>query len=145
MWLHHDFTCLYNSLLHLFTPTIPKLGFTSVLIVTVHIARYLLHSYWWIQETRGGHSLAPLHARRDEAAEEVVGAVVKRRHILPVVIDTESPIFHRIFQALHQTVYKVKAHVRSLLNRVVAVETTVKGLTMRCTSEDSQAGSKQED
>jgi len=29
----------------------------TVLIVTVHIARYLLHSYWWIQETGGGHSL----------------------------------------------------------------------------------------
>ena len=116
----------------------------TALIVTVHIARYSLHSYWLKQETRERQCLAPLHTRRNEATEKVVRAIVERRHILPVIIDTKSLLLYRIFQALHQTVHKVKAHVRSLLNRVVAVETTIEGLTMRCTGQNSQACSKQE-
>lgn len=101
---------------------------------------YCIHT----EGSKGGHCLTPLHTRGNEATEEVVGAIVKRRHVLPVVIDTESLLFDRVLQALHQTIDKVKAHVWGLLNRVVAVETTVKRLTMRRTSEDRQAGSKQE-
>ena len=43
MLLYHDFTRLHNSLLHLFAPIIPQLGFTYSAIETVHIARYSLH------------------------------------------------------------------------------------------------------
>lgn len=76
----------------------------------------LMHSYWWNLRNREIHCLAPFNTRGDEAAEEVVGTVVERRHVPPVVVNTEGLLLDRVLQALHQTVHKVKAHVRSLLN-----------------------------
>ena len=91
------------------------------------------------------NSLAPLETRRDKAAQEVVNAVVEGRHIRPVVVNTKLGFLDSVDKAFEEAVVEVKAHVRELLERVIAVETTVQGLAVRLAGQNRHSRDENEE